>query len=99
MADLIQGAALLLQKDFELPEEILHASQEELEAKLHVIVQQLLNRDFERLLQICYRIDLGEQKLKHILYETPPEEMSLQLTKALIERQKIKVEMRRRYAP
>jgi hypothetical protein len=58
----------------------------------------MLNRDFERLLQICYRVDLGENKLKQILHESEPELMAFDLAKALVERQMLKIEIKRRYS-
>jgi len=53
---------LFLKRIFELPE--LEESFEEEQAILILskAISQLLDRDFERLLQICYRIDLGEEK-------------------------------------
>ncbi len=98
MSDYLKETAILLQKDFDISDQALAVSFEELERLLHIRIVELLNRDFEKLLQICYRIDLGEQKLKQILYQTDPEVMSIELTRALIKRQMLKVEIRRRYA-
>ena len=60
----------LLRKDFPLAENLSAEALEDLVAAMTPIIQQMLNRDFERLLQICYRIDLGEQTLKKLLHET-----------------------------
>ena len=60
-------------------------------------VSQLMDQNFERLLQICYRIDLAENKLKQILHESDPDRVAPDLAKALWERQKQKVEIRRKY--
>jgi hypothetical protein len=89
---------LILKKDFELPE--LAESFDEVQAILILskAIGQLLDRDFERLLQICYRIDVGEEKLKKILHESEPDYVSLDLAKALWERQKLKIEIRKRYS-
>jgi hypothetical protein len=89
---------LILKKDFELPE--LAESFDEVQAILILskAISQLLDRDFERLLQICYRIDVGEEKLKKILHESEPDYVSLDLAKALWERQKLKIEIRKRYS-
>lgn len=72
----------LLQKDFELtvPDEPLN--REQLIKLLTPIVGELLNRDLERLLQVCYRIDLGEARLKHLLHEANPETMASELSEA-----------------
>lgn len=98
MSDYLKETAILLQKDFDISDKALAVSFEDLERLLHIRILELLNRDFEKLLQICYRIDLGEQKLKQILYQTDPEVMSIELTRALIKRQMLKVEIRRKYA-
>ncbi|UCS95172.1 hypothetical protein KZP23_09250 [Echinicola marina] len=87
----------LLQKDFDLPSPHESISREELIALLEPVVRQLLDRDFERLLQICYRVDLGEVRLKQILHESNPEQMSRELSEALVNRQIQKIEIRKRY--
>lgn len=61
-------------------------------------VRQLLDQNLERLLQICYRIDLSENTLKKILSESPPEQLASDLAQALWERQKQKIVLRRRYS-
>jgi hypothetical protein len=96
--DFVQDTILLLQKDFEISREKEAASKEELIELLLPIIRQMLNRDFERLLQICYRVDLGENKLKQILHESEPELMAFDLAKALVERQMLKIEIKRRYS-
>ncbi|QDH79144.1 hypothetical protein FKX85_08900 [Echinicola soli] len=95
-ADISESIALL-QKDFDLtvPDEEL--SREQLIKLLVPIVGDLLNRDLERLLQICYRIDLGEERLKRLLHEANPETMATELSEALVDRQLQKVEIRRKY--
>ncbi|WP_186757670.1 hypothetical protein [Echinicola salinicaeni] len=87
----------LLQKDFDLPSPPEVISKEELIDLLEPVVQQLLNRDFERLLQICYRVDLGESRLKQILHESNPEQMCRDLSEALVNRQIQKIEIRKKY--
>lgn len=87
----------LLQKDFDLPSPLESITKEELIDLLEPVIRQLLNRDFERLLQICYRVDLGEARLKHILNESNPEQMSRELSEALVNRQIQKIEIRKKY--
>jgi hypothetical protein len=88
----------LLSKDFTLPEIKEGFDEAKAIEFLSKAVSQLLDRDFERLLQICYRIDLGENRLKKILHEAKPDQVASDLAKALWERQKQKVEIRRRYS-
>lgn len=88
----------LLAKDFTLPEIKEGFDEEKAIEFLSKAIFQLLDRDFERLLQICYRIDLGETRLKKILHEAKPDQVASDLARALWERQKQKVEIRRRYS-
>jgi hypothetical protein len=94
----IQDTARLLGKTFDLknPEKL--STEEELVALMTPIIHQMLNRDFEKLLQVCYRIDLGESKLKHILHQSDPETMAFDLAKALVERQMLKIKIRDKYS-
>ena len=95
---LSEDTFLLLQKDFDLPENVVEFDEEKAISMLSKVISYLLDREFERLLQICYRIDLGEEKLKKILNESKPDQVSLDLATALWTRQKQKVEIRRKYA-
>jgi len=89
---------LFLKKDFELPELAESFDENQAILMLSKAISQLLDRNFERLLQICYRIDLGEEKLKKILHESEPDGVALDLAKSLWERQKLKIEIRKRYS-
>ena len=95
---IIQDTALLLAKNFDLkiPEKL--STKDDLIALMSPLIQQMLNRDFERLLQVCYKVDLGESKLKHILHKSDPEMMAFDLSKALVERQMLKIEIKRKYS-
>jgi hypothetical protein len=93
---IVQESASLLRKEFNLPEG--QFDKDELIEKLMPLVQELLNRNFEQFLQFCYRIDLGEEKLKRILHESLPEEMVRDLTTAIVNRQILKVEIKRKYS-
>lgn len=61
-------------------------------------ISQLMDRNLEKLLQVCYRVDLSEMKLKQILHESEPDRVASDLARALWERQKQKVEIRRKYS-
>jgi hypothetical protein len=93
----IQETFQLIKKDFNIESKTEVDGEEQLLALLTPIIHQMLNRDFEKLLQICYRIDLGEQRLKEILYHAEPENMSKELTHAIILRQIKKIEIRKKY--
>ncbi|SFU04214.1 hypothetical protein SAMN04489724_3557 [Algoriphagus locisalis] len=95
---LSQETFLLLRKDFDLPDKTEEFNEEKAIATLSKVIAYMLDREFERLLQICYRIDLGEEKLKKILHESEPDQVASDLARALWARQKQKVEIRRRYS-
>lgn len=95
---LSQETFLLLRKDFDLPEKKEEFDEDQAISLLSKVIAYMLDREFERLLQICYRIDLGEEKLKKILHESEPDLMAGDLAKALWSRQKQKVEIRKRYS-
>ena len=97
-ASFIQDTFQLIKKDFQIETTESIEAEEALLQFLKPIIHHMLNRDFERLLQICYRIDLGENRLKQILHETDPELMVDELCIAIIKRQKQKIEIRRNYA-
>lgn len=88
----------LLRKDFDFPENHVEFDEKKATAMLSKVISYMLDREFERLLQICYRIDLGEEKLKGILYESEPDRVAPDLAQALWNRQKQKVEIRRQYS-
>ena len=99
MPDLIATETFsLIAKDFALPETKEVFSEEKALQLLTQTIRTLLDRDFERLLQVCYRIDLGEEKLKKILHESEPDQVAPDLALALWERQKMKVALRKKYS-
>ncbi len=60
-------------------------------------IQYLLDHDFQKLIQILYRIDIPEEKAKEILNNTNPGQMSTSFAELIIARELLKVEMRRKY--
>lgn len=93
----LKQAVQLLSKDFEL-KQAEELGYDGLLQKLTQIVTYLLNKDLEKLLQICYRVDLGERELQRLLHETDPEQMAEEIAAALIKRQIQKIEIRRKYS-
>jgi hypothetical protein len=98
MEDTIQKSLEFLKQDFELPMIQDKLTEEKLIKVLTPVVSKMLDRDFEKLLNICYRIDLGEKKLKSILHESQPENMAQELATALVKRQIQKIEIRKKYS-
>jgi len=88
----------LVTKDLSLPELNAGFSEEMALEALTKAISQLMDQDLERLLQICYRVDLAENTLKQILHEAPPETLASDLARALWDRQKQKIILRRQYS-
>lgn len=95
---ILHAAYQLAQKQFDLPE--LKETFDEGKAIrfLTLAVRDLLDKDLEKLLNICYRIDLSENTLKQILHQSEPDSVASDLAKALWERQKQKAEIWKRYS-
>ena len=54
----------LITKDLQLPEIKEEFSEEKALAVLTKAISQLMDRNLERLLQVCYRVDLAENKIE-----------------------------------
>lgn len=81
---------------FELPEG--KHTREELILLFMPDIEAFLNKDFEKFLLFCYRIDLAEEKLKGILHTSAPESMIRDLTAAIVDRQLLKAEIKKKYS-
>lgn len=97
----LQTSISLIRKDFNLDESELIIQEAELThdallKKLTYIVSYLLEKDFSRLLQVLYRIDISEEKLKSALSsnEIAP---AAAISQMILEREMQKVETRKRY--
>ncbi|HXD76335.1 MAG TPA: hypothetical protein VN616_00935 [Puia sp.] len=72
---------------------------EALEPILAEKVNDLINTDFTGLVQILYRIDVSEERLKKILRENRGIDAGLLIARLMIERQWQKIETRRKFNP
>ncbi len=66
-------------------------------SQLEYLVNQLIEKDFSRLVQILYRIDVNELQLKNLLHTNPGTDASILITDLIIERQVQKIEFRMKY--
>lgn len=57
-------------------------------------INELVNKDFSKLISILYRIDVNEQKLKDLLKEKPTTDAGLLIAELMIERQAEKIRAR-----
>ena len=88
----------LIRKNFELPAgEDEFPEIEQLELFLAEQIQWLLENRIEKLMQIFYRLDINERKVREIL-ENPSDKTSLNLAKLVIEREIKRAETRIKYS-
>lgn len=60
-------------------------------------IRYLLDNDFEKLLNVLYRIDVNEEKLKKLLTDFSESDPAIVIADAIIERQRQKLESRKKY--
>jgi hypothetical protein len=96
--DLISRSALII-KDFQLESDALidesKLTYDSLLNRLAQIVDHLISKDFNRLLNALYRIDVSEEKLKSVLAQRP-ENTSLVIARMILERELQKVASRKK---
>lgn len=102
MDELIAKTSLnLVVKDFGLTEDFEFSSvdyEKELFEYLKRVVQYLLDNDFERLLNVMYRIDLPENRVKKVLAEGDPKNLSDLLSGLILVRERQKAMTRIQYS-
>lgn len=94
----LPACAAILKEKLELPEKVPSTTREELASFICPTIGGLLDRDMAKLLQLCYQIDLGEEKLKAILRDSPVASMAMELSLALVDRQLLKLAIREKYS-
>ncbi|MEP6673876.1 MAG: hypothetical protein ABJA78_01930 [Ferruginibacter sp.] len=78
----------------ELPAAI---SFQQLEERLAAYINELIKRDFEKLVFILYRVDVFENKLKELLKLNADEDAGRTIAKLIIERQLQKIKSRQQF--
>lgn len=97
----VSQALSLVQKDFKLDgssiNELPSPSFEEVLVYLEGAISHLLDHDFERLLQIMYRIDIDENRFKEVLQSEESKEIAAKLARMVLDRELEKVRTRAEY--
>lgn len=96
----VKQAVHLIQKDLSLDHESLPesvASTDDLKKALIPVINYLLNKDLNRLLNALYRIDISEKKVKEVLTLEHPENMASCLADLIVQREMQKVITRNKY--
>jgi len=70
-------------------------NREEFTLQLARIIEELIERDFPRLINILYRLDVDEQKLKNELKDNPGSPAGRQIANLIVERQLEKLKTRK----
>ncbi len=70
---------------------------EQVREKMIPLINDLINHDFNSLVQLLYRIDVDEKKLKAILKENPQQDAASLITDQIIDRQLQKIATRKEY--
>ncbi len=73
-------------------------SNEQLHKDLSAYINNLIITNFERLIQLLYRIDVSEYKLKALLKENPTEDAGLIIADLIIERQRQKIRLKQTFS-
>ena len=72
-------------------------SDESLLKCLEIRVQELINSDFQGLLQILYRLDINEKELKKSIDNSSPEKVAGIIAEMILEREKQKLKSKEEY--
>ncbi len=70
---------------------------EQLKEQLTAYINDLIINDFPSLVQLLYRIDVDEKKLKNILQQQQHKDAATIISELIIERQMRKKEMKQRF--
>ena len=85
----------IITKDFDIPDQL---NEEQLRNALVKTFEYLVDDDFPKLLQILYKADVDQYKLKELLENTEGKCSAEIIADAYIERQKAKVETWKKYS-
>lgn len=69
----------------------------ELREQLVAFIDQLINKDFQRLLAILYRIDVDEARLRLLLQQQADRPAAEIIADSIIDRQQQKIESRKKF--
>lgn len=81
----------------ELSRETLPQKAEERRQQLAAYLNTLVLHDFEKLIQLLYRVDVAEKKLKAVLQQHPTQDAGLLIADLLINRQREKAVTRQQF--
>ena len=98
--DDIRDVSELIIRDFHLEEkqvELVSQDMQEFREKLRMLINYMLDNEFEKLLNAMYRLDINEEKFKLVLSNQESPDVGLDIADLVIEREMQKVITRRKY--
>ena len=69
----------------------------ELKSQLIFFINELINKDFNALIQLLYRVDVNEKKLKSILKQHQDVDASVLIADLIVERQLQKIATKKQF--
>ena len=78
-----------------LPEKM---GNEALTTALAAYINQLIQTDFQKLVALLYRIDVHEERLKHLLIDHPDEDAGKIIATLIIERTQQKINFKKQFS-
>jgi hypothetical protein len=74
-----------------------HTTPAEIREQLISLLEELINTDFQALVQLLYRVDVDEKKLKQTLLQQPGHDAALIIAELIISRQLQKIATRKQF--
>ena len=68
-----------------------------IQQQLEALINDLIQNNFEQLIQLLYRIDVNEKKLKQLLADYPQTDAAALISQLIIERQLQKIQIRKQF--
>lgn len=96
--DIFQEAAYQIGTDLQMTVSEDSRDEASLVRYLTPLIRTMLDKDFNRFLLICYRVDIDEKRLKSILAESPAESLAEDLARELVARRVQKILLKRKYS-
>jgi len=61
-------------------------------------IRQKLDKSFEELMQILYRLDVSEAKVQRVLHQLPQNQWAESIAQLIVDREKQRLEYRKRFS-
>jgi len=98
----VKEALQIIKKEFDLASNELpvksNPSIQELHKYLTIAIGSMLDREFNKLLNLLYRVDIEESLVAEVLHAENPSEVASELARLVIDREMKKVESRKKYS-